>query len=382
MTEALGGCLLIIDDNEFDRLVLGHYVEILGHTVTYAENGRQALDKLQEKMFEMILLDIDMPEMNGYQVLDFILINKKLQNIPVIVTSAIEGIDSIVKCIEMGAEDYLIKPVNQVLLKARIGACLEKKRLRDQQSQTLTRLEHEMEIARQTQIGILPEFFPKQNGYDFGALMKPAAFVGGDFYDFFPLGDAKLGVVIGDVCGKGLPAALFMSLTYGLIRAEANHTNYPTETLLKVNRHLLRMNTTNIFVTLIYGILDYDTGSFNYARAGHQTPVIFSSQNPSSFIRDQPGQPLGILEEPILDEQSIIIPEGGMTILYSDGLCEAPNKEGREFGLDGLRQVCLSHRSDNAIGTCQRLWDAVRTHVDDSLPQDDFTVLVIKRIIH
>jgi class 3 adenylate cyclase len=127
------GHLLVVDDNKVNRLLLGRGLEQQGHTVEMAENGRQALEMLQARPFDLVLLDILMPEMDGYQVLEQLTANLHLRNIPVIMTSSLDELDSVVKCIEMGAEDYLTKPVNPVLLRARIGASLEKKRLRDQQ---------------------------------------------------------------------------------------------------------------------------------------------------------------------------------------------------------------------------------------------------------
>jgi class 3 adenylate cyclase len=137
MSKGSPGRLLVVDDNKVNRLLLGRSLEQQGHAIDMAENGRQALEMLQANPFDLVLLDIEMPEMDGYQVLERIKTDLKLRDIPVIITSALEEVDSVVKCIEMGAEDYLTKPVNPVLLKARIGASLEKKRLRDQQRELI-----------------------------------------------------------------------------------------------------------------------------------------------------------------------------------------------------------------------------------------------------
>ncbi|HEY3473566.1 MAG TPA: adenylate/guanylate cyclase domain-containing protein [Anaerolineales bacterium] len=127
------GHLLIVDDNKVNRILLARGLESQGHRVETAENGRQALDKLRTESFDLVLLDIEMPEMNGYQVLETCLQDPELRNIPIIMTSSLEEIDSVVKCVELGAEDYLNKPVNPILLRARVNASLEKKRLRDEQ---------------------------------------------------------------------------------------------------------------------------------------------------------------------------------------------------------------------------------------------------------
>lgn len=131
------GNLLVVDDNKVNRLLLARSLQEQGHVVTFAENGRQALEVMRKQGFDLVLLDIMMPEVDGYQVLQEITNDSDLRDIPVIVVSAMDELDSVVKCIEMGAEDYLSKPLNPVLLKARIGACLEKKWLRDQQRELI-----------------------------------------------------------------------------------------------------------------------------------------------------------------------------------------------------------------------------------------------------
>jgi class 3 adenylate cyclase len=129
----LTGDLLVVDDNRVNRLLLGRALEQLGHRVAFAENGREALEALRKRPVDLVLLDIEMPEMDGYQVLEALAADPRLREVPVVMMSSVEEVDSVARCIEMGAEDYLFKPVNPVLLRARIGASLEKKRLRDQQ---------------------------------------------------------------------------------------------------------------------------------------------------------------------------------------------------------------------------------------------------------
>jgi adenylate cyclase len=127
------GTLLVVDDNRVNRLLLGRALEQLGHTVVFAAHGREALELLRQRPVDLVLLDIEMPEMDGYQVLEALAADPRLRELPVVMMSSVEEVDSVARCIEMGAEDYLFKPVNPVLLRARVGASLEKKRLRDRQ---------------------------------------------------------------------------------------------------------------------------------------------------------------------------------------------------------------------------------------------------------
>jgi adenylate cyclase len=139
VADSTSGRLLLVDDNKVNRLLLARTLELGGHRVSPAENGRVALAMLRDDAYDLLLLDIEMPEMNGFEVLEQIRGDLRLRDVPVIVTSSLEGLDNVVRCIELGAEDYLTKPVNAVLLKARVGASLEKKRLRDQQKALMRR---------------------------------------------------------------------------------------------------------------------------------------------------------------------------------------------------------------------------------------------------
>jgi class 3 adenylate cyclase len=139
MHDPRGARLLVVDDNKVNRLLLSRSLELQGHSVASAENGRVAIEALKREPFDLVLLDIEMPEIDGFEVLERMVGDLSLRDVPVIVTSSLEGVDNVVRCIELGAEDYLAKPVNAVLLKARIGACLEKKRLRDRQKELVQR---------------------------------------------------------------------------------------------------------------------------------------------------------------------------------------------------------------------------------------------------
>lgn len=372
--------LLVVDDDRLIRMVMGKYLENEGHRVSFAVNGSEALEMLVIQPYDLVLLDIEMPEMNGYQVLEQVMADPRLRDIPVIVTSALEQLDSVVRCIEMGAEDYLTKPVNRVLLKARIDASLEKKRLRDQQTAYLRRLEQEMELARQTQLSILPERLPQIDTFTLGALMIPAQAVGGDFYDVIDLGDEQWGFVIGDVSGKGLPAALFMTLTYSLLRTEAAHHVPPGQALVNVNQTLLGMNSTSMFVTVLCGVLDAKEGSFSYARAGHPHPMIISSEG--DVLDDSLGssQAIGLFEDLQVDERTVKIPPGGVVLLYSDGLSEATDSAERQFGEERLPLVLrdLRHLEPQAI--CEGLWEEAQFYCGVNPQQDDFTLVVIKSV--
>jgi len=241
------------------------------------------------------------------------------------------------------------------------------------------KLEKELQISGEIQQSILPDSLPVIPGYELGALMIPARQVGGDFYTFMSLGKNRLGLVVGDVSDKGVPAALFMALSYSLVRAEAVRTSSPVQALKKVNHHLLQMNSSNMFVTLVYGILDYETGDFHFARAGHPSPFVLNPDGRAAEVPVSPGQALGLFDGLPIDEQHIQLPRGGVLLLYSDGVNETTDLHGKEFGVEGLSNTIASSRTRSAQKICAALWQAVQTHGEGFPQQDDFTAVVLKR---
>jgi serine phosphatase RsbU (regulator of sigma subunit) len=242
------------------------------------------------------------------------------------------------------------------------------------------RLDRELEIAQHIQASILPQSLPAHPFLDFGARIVPARLVGGDFYDLFPVGEGCWGIVVGDVCDKGVPAALFMMLTYSLMRAEASRAGSPGEALLAVNRLLLDLNPSGMFVTLLYGVLDAGTCRFAYARAGHPPPLLLDSVGRPVAAPMGIGQPLGLFDVPVLDEQELVIPAGGAALVFSDGLSDA--LEG-EAGDDPWGRVCSAVTGipgATAQGICDRLWEeAQATGADPGVQLDDFVLVVVKR---
>ena len=287
--------LLVVDDVEMNRDLLTRRLKQQGHSVEIAENGRLALEKIRAGEFDLVLLDIMMPEVDGYQVLKEMMDDPVLKHIPVVMISAVTEMDSVVKCIEMGATDYLPKPFNPVLLKARVGATLEKKRLRDKERLWAKSLERELEIGREIQKSFLPEELPEVSGWEIAARFRPARQVAGDFYDAFALPEAgRVGLVVADVCDKGVGAALFMALFRSLLRATAtgNAARYasdPAAELLRAvaltNDYIARTHgRSNMFATVFFGVLEPSTGSLHYVNGGHDPPVVFGSSGVKSRL--------------------------------------------------------------------------------------------------
>jgi serine phosphatase RsbU (regulator of sigma subunit) len=239
-------------------------------------------------------------------------------------------------------------------------------------------LERELRQARQIQESMLPRTLPRLPGFDIGARMVPARMVGGDFFDLIPIGADSLGVVIGDVSGKGIPAALFMALTISLLRAEVSRLNSPEETLRTVNRHLLGMNARSMFVTMVYGVLQQASGEFAYVRAGHDPPLLWDKMSKRVPLVHGRGHPLGLLPSPLLDAQTVILPPGSTLLLYTDGVTEAKDAQGEFFGLEHLAVVAHNNLQASAQVLCDNLVDVLAHYQGTAAPADDITLVALQ----
>jgi sigma-B regulation protein RsbU (phosphoserine phosphatase) len=210
--------------------------------------------------------------------------------------------------------------------------------------------------------------------------MIPAKSVGGDFFDFIPLGEDLLGIAVGDVSDKGIPAALFMAMVRSLLRAEAHPGRSPKRVLRSVNRHLMDVNDKEMFVTILFGILNRATNQFNYVRAGHESPIFFDEQGSIKNLLKANGQALGVFDEIALDEQTIELSKGSMMLLYSDGILEAPNRQNISFGYDGIVRTVDQMLGSSAQVVCDELIKTAAEHQKGYLQYDDMTVVVVRAV--
>jgi sigma-B regulation protein RsbU (phosphoserine phosphatase) len=226
-------------------------------------------------------------------------------------------------------------------------------------------------------LSILPLRVPQKPGYDFGARLLRMSSIGGDFYDFIPLGPDLLGIAIGDVAGHGVPAALIMAVTMAVLRAEGCQGCSPCEALARVNRELLKLSGKQMFVTLLYGVLDTRSGAFLYTRAGHEPPLLLSPAG-ASFLEDARGSLLGVFDEPTLVEATIQIEPGSALVLYTDGVVEARNGAGEFLAEQRFAQIAGQHVHRGAQAVCDGVTAAVAAFSSTRLQQDDITVLCIQ----
>ena len=240
------------------------------------------------------------------------------------------------------------------------------------------RVERELEIARGIQQSFLPEAAPLIQGVDLAALNLPAKEVGGDFYDFIPVGSSKWGLVIADVSGKGVPGALFMALSRTLVRVNVNDTVTASEAICRSNELIAQNDRSNMFVTLFYGVLDPARMTLTYVSAGHNPPFIIRRGATDVIMLKAEGIALGIIPDIELEEKEIALDSGDVVVLYTDGVTEAINGREEEFGQDRLKAVAEQARDLSASEIAQRIKDGVLEFSRGQPQFDDLTLMVLK----
>jgi serine phosphatase RsbU (regulator of sigma subunit) len=240
------------------------------------------------------------------------------------------------------------------------------------------RIARELEIARDIQQSFLPEHPPKVKGVEVAALNLPAREVGGDFYDFIPIGSNKWGLVIADVSGKGIPAALFMALSTTLVRASATGGMSPSKAIQRANDLIAEHDKSSMFVTLFYGVLDAERNTFTYVSAGHNPPFVLAGSGSDTIMLQAKGIALGIVPDIGLEEKEITLSSGDVVVLYTDGVTEAINDKEEQFGQSRLLAIAEQFRSLSASDIIQRIKQEVFEFSSGQPQFDDFTLMVIK----
>ena len=240
-------------------------------------------------------------------------------------------------------------------------------------------LEKELDVAREIQKSFLPGRAPNVPGFQIAAYWRSARRVGGDFYDFMPLANHHQGLAIADVADKGVPAALFMALSRTLLRATAMSGRTPAEALNRANELIMSDARSDLFVTIFYGVLDPKSAVFTYANAGHNPPIWFEARSGTTHFLKEHGIALGVVPEVLVKDYQVKLESGDVLLLYTDGVTEAFNTAGDEFGDPRLAQVIHDHAADPAKAIIDAIVEAVRDFVGDEPPFDDLTMVVVKR---
>ena len=349
----------------------------------FAHNGLEALSKLIEfPEIGIILSDINMPEMDGLTLLMKL---KELKNpgLKTVVVSAYGDMENIRTAMNRGAFDFLTKPINfedlEITINKTMDEILQIRRGLEEHDQLIS-IQQDLQTAREIQQAILPKCFPPfpdRKDFDIFAEMNAAKEVGGDFYDFFMIDNDRIGFVIGDVSGKGVPAAIFMAVSRTIIRATGLKGMPADECMNYVNNLLCSESVSSMFVTVFYGILNTATGEIEYVNAGHNPHYIINASGLKSVELTR-GTVLGGIEHFNYKSLRTTMQPGDILYLYTDGVTEAFNREGELYSDKRLEDLLNLNLSSGHIEIVRTTLSDVALHAAGIPPSDDITMMAIR----
>jgi len=380
--------MLVVDDEpDLELLIRQKFRKQIRENefeIIFAQNGTEALKKITEHPdTSLILTDINMPEMDG---LTLLLKLNELNNpaLKAIIVSAYGDMGNIRVAMNRGAFDFVTKPIDFNDLEVTINKTLKELLTLKQALKThddLIAIQRELNIATEIQTSILPRKFPpfpERSEFEIYAEMTPAREVGGDFYDFFLIDDERLGFVIGDVSGKGVPAAMFMAVSRTLLKATALKGMSPSECFEAMNKALYRESVKTMFVTIFYGILNTQNGELVYCNGGHNHPYLLTGNGDVAMLKTTGSNALGAIENAQFHSKQLFLKQGDGLLLYTDGVIEAMDGNANEFSNQRLEDFLHQVNGFSLTEIVQGVFREVKSFSTGTSQFDDITVLALR----
>jgi sigma-B regulation protein RsbU (phosphoserine phosphatase) len=375
--------LLIVDDKPANLRLLAAMLVEQGYKVRSAINGPLALTATRAAPPDMILLDINMPEMNGYEVCERLKADERTRDIPIIFISALDETADKVRAFTVGGVDYITKPFHLEEVLARVQTHLALRRLQKRLQDANKKFAEELALAGEIQASFLPSELPDIPGWQLTAMLKPARETSGDFYDLIPLPDGRCGIVVADVTDKGTAAALYMALSLTLIRTYVlGHDAGPDLVFSAAHRRILEDTNTGQFVTVFYGVLNPATGTLTYSNAGHNPPYLLSASSRAAVRElENTGPPLGLrmFKDLTWERRDVQLAPGDVLVLYTDGITEAQDHQEELFDEERLLEVIQANLGRSAQDIQDAILEEVHDFVGEAPQFDDITLMVVVR---
>jgi sigma-B regulation protein RsbU (phosphoserine phosphatase) len=373
--------ILIVDDKPANLQLLSKMLSEHGYRVRPVPNGSMALSAARVEPPDLVLLDIKMPDMDGYLVCEQLKAEQKTREIPIIFISALDAIQDKVKAFRAGGVDYITKPFQIEEVLARVDTHLTLRKLQTQLQEANQKMTEELALAGEVQASFLSRELPEIDGWQLTISLQPSRETSGDFYDIKLLPNGRLGVLVADVVDKGAGAALFMALSWTLFQTYASE--FPTQpelVLSAVNNRILENTNAKQYVTAFYGILETETGSFLYCNAGHCPPYLFrnnAKEDIEQLIRT--GVPVGVFEDQTWSRGSCQLDPGDVLVLYSDGVTEAQNTDRAFFSEERLIQSVTKRLEKSAMEIHNHLIEDLFIFMSDTAQSDDIVLSILMR---
>lgn len=369
--------ILLVDDNPTNLQVLFQTLEGVGCKLLIAKNGEMALTIAGKALPDLILLDIMMPDIDGYEVCRRLKTNPATSGTPVIFLSALGDTGDKVKGLQLGAVDYITKPFQPDEVIARVNTHLTIHRLKREVESQKDQLEHELKVVSEVQRKLLPKQLPVIDGFKLAAHYETSRYAGGDYYDIIELPDNCWGFFIADAEGHSAPAAVLMAMTCALFRSYPGSAADPAEVLRYLNEHLCKVAEPS-FMTALYAHYDAKTKTMRIARAGHPLPMVFRNSDQKAIELNCPGvYPLGIepyeIEVPVTETK---LESGDRFLVYTDGLTERFDMEGNTYGEERLLKPLATDSTSDPQGVVAAIMADVRQFAGKRPADDDQALLL------
>ncbi len=363
--------ILLVDDNPTNLHVLFQTLEDMGAKLLVAKNGKSALSVAQKVRPDLILLDIMMPEIDGFEVCRKLKESSRTRDIPVIFLSALDQTEDKVRGLKLGAVDYISKPFQPDEVKARVNTHLTIHRLKREVQRRKERLEHELKVVSRVQHRLLPAKIPEIESMKLAFFYETSRYAGGDYFDIIKMPENLWGFLLSDAEGHSAPAAVLMAMTCALFRAYPQLPKEPDEVLIHLNKYLCKLAGPS-FVTAIYGVFDAKKRVFKIARAGHPQPMIYRANEKKAFEAECEGVvPMGIMPYDEVPVTKINMFPEDKIIIYTDGITERFNKERKAYGEKRLLNRLESVNTQNPEDLRDEIMEDVIKFADGVPAEDD-----------
>ena len=369
--------ILVIDDSKLNRAIVKNTLLNYNIQVFEAADGLEGLKILQSQRLDLILLDIVMPNLDGFGFLEQCKQYIGDDFIPVILMTGLDDLNSKIKGLTIGADDFLLKPLNQKELIARVQSLLRLKQAHDELYEKNQQIQKELEYAKRLQQFIIPKDFSFISYPSISGRYLPIADIGGDLFDCYKISDSKIGVLIADVTGHGIAAALVMSMakmTFNIYSYEI----FPTQQLMsKINEEMRGLLLDMQYITAFYMLIDIEHHTITFTNAGHTRPLYYRKSTDKIIALDTNGLFLGIQDESLYEQKSIHYEPGDRCILYTDGITELKDDHNEEFGEVRLAKFLKQH--NNTSGSfCDNLLQTLEHFAPLKERSDDIAFLFIE----
>ena len=369
--------VLIVDDAKVNIDIL---VEALRdeYKLSVALDGTAALCNIEKSTPDLVLLDIVMPGLTGYEVCRQLRAQESTRDLPVMFLSSLEDVKDKTQGFEVGGNDYVTKPFEVLEVKARVRSLLKAKAYTDAIREAMAR---DLKIAREIQMGILPAdvaAVTRHSALEVHAIIEPAQKVGGDLYEVLRASDDRLVIALGDVSGKGIPAALFMAVAVTVLRTLARHLVDPADILRRLNDELVEQNPRGMFVTMQCLVFDLAARQVSFAGAGHHQLAIVSRGRPPRLACVSSGRPAGLMAFNPIERETLPLEAGDTFVLFSDGVSEAMNVVDDFYGEDRLMAVLAAAADGTVADIVKRVVADVHAFANGAKQSDDITVLAVR----